>query len=382
VSEASVTVESSAAPDSATAGIQEAIDRLPAEGGSVHLPPGRYLLRRSVHLRSNVRLRGDGPATVLVRPPPLHHVAVTQETNGSIPTLHVATPAGLHVGDQVYVRDDENAGWWATHAIIRAITGGRLDLEILHGEARFVYKPERNARLTTWFPALWLRKQHHVTMENLTIDGGVTAHPGPRCDFVVAAVHAHNADNVRVQNVSVRNWSGDGIGVQGGKGSQVSGCLVENCAGHGYHPGTSITQSVWSGNIARGNTRDGLFFCVAVTHTVVSGNVFVGNDGHGIGGLSDPDCRNVVVGNVCAENGGHGIDGANARANVIQGNLCRANSRRAPGRCAGIYLAGHRDCAVTGNLCFDDQETPTQPHGLVEESPAGANIVANNLGAP
>ena len=44
---------------------------LPAEGGVVCLPPGRYLLRRSAELRSNVRLRGEGPATVVMRPAPV-----------------------------------------------------------------------------------------------------------------------------------------------------------------------------------------------------------------------------------------------------------------------------------------------------------------------
>ncbi|GAG16367.1 unnamed protein product, partial [marine sediment metagenome] len=49
---------------SPTAGIQEAIDALPAGGGVVTLPRGRYVIRRAIVLRSHVTLRGDGVHTV------------------------------------------------------------------------------------------------------------------------------------------------------------------------------------------------------------------------------------------------------------------------------------------------------------------------------
>jgi parallel beta-helix repeat protein len=133
--------------------------------------------------------------------------------------------------------------------------------------------------------------------------------------------------------------------------------------------------------MARGNTRDGFFFCLRVTHTTVQGNVFVENGGHGIGGLSDPDRCNAVAGNICAANGKHGIDAARSIGNVIQGNMCRNNSQSNAGEFAGIYLCEHRDTVVTGNVCFDDQPKHTQVHGIVNADPAGENIVRNNHSA-
>ena len=94
-----VTVNESDTRGSATAGIQEAIDALPADGGVIHLPSGRYNLRRSVELRSNVRLCGEGPATVLTRSMPIVTVPVTQSTDGSQLSLHVACTDGLQTGD-------------------------------------------------------------------------------------------------------------------------------------------------------------------------------------------------------------------------------------------------------------------------------------------
>ncbi|HOX06456.1 MAG TPA: right-handed parallel beta-helix repeat-containing protein [Planctomycetota bacterium] len=366
-----------ASPRSTTAGIQEAVNALPAGGGTVRVPPGRHLLRRSIELRSGVRIRGEGPATVLARPREAV-IALAGPSHGASRSVRLRHVRGLRVGDEIYLGDDECEGWWASHCIVTAIRGRELGLEVLHGERKYRFLTERHAFAANWFPAFWLRCVRDVTIADLTIDGGIPRPRREKCDFVVAAIHSRRAENLRVLNVNVRNWPGDGIGVQGGRGALVSGCTVENCAGHGFHPGTGLTESVWADNFGRGNTRDGLFFCLRVSHTTVRGSVFTGNGGHGIGGLSDPDMYNVVAANVCADNGGHGIDADRAVGAVIQGNICRSNSRRAPGEFAGISLTDHRGCVVTGNLCLDDQAVPTQTRGIAESAPAGLNVTANN----
>lgn len=238
--------------------------------------------------------------------------------------------------------------------------------------------PKRGAFAVNWFPAFWLREVRDVTIADLTIEGSDRRPPRDKCDFVVAAVHTRDCRDVRVSRLTVRRWLGDGIGIQGGQGAIVTGCVVEDCVGHGYHPGTGVTQSVWADNIARGNSRDGFFFCLRVTHSTVRGNVLVGNRGHGIGGLTDPDQYNAVIGNVCAENGLHGIDADRAIGNTIQGNVCRGNSRCLPGKYAGIYLAGHKHCVVTGNVCVDKSASPTQVRGVVNCDPVGPNVVKDN----
>jgi parallel beta-helix repeat protein len=367
---------------STTGGIQEAINALPAAGGVVYLPPGRYALRRSVELRSGVTIRGEGPSSVLVRPKEIW-AAIAQPSDGTRKTVQLKQPPrGLKVGDEIHISDSASRGWWSSHCIVREIDGKTLGLEVLHGQKDKKFLPQRDAFLANWFPAFWLREVKDVTIESVTIEGTDRRLPRDRCDFVVAAVHTRDCRDVRVSRVTVRNWLGDGIGIQGGRGAQVSGCIVENCVGHGYHPGTGVTQSVWSDNIARGNTRDGFFFCLRVTHSTVRGNVLVGNRGHGIGGLTDPDAFNTVIGNVCAENGLHGIDADHAVGNTIQGNVCRGNSRCEPGKYAGIYLAGHKHCVVTGNVCVDDAVIPTQLQGLVNRDPLGRNTVKDNESWP
>lgn len=366
---------------SPTAGIQEAIDSLPPTGGVVYLPAGTYLLRRSVVLRSTVTIRGDGPATVLTRPPVVRHRLV-RGAHGESKHLRVSSTRGLQVGDQVNVRDRESVGWWSSHAIVTDLSPVHLRLEMRHGSHKYRFLPERLGIVTNWFPAIWLKDTHDVIIESLAIDGNEVEHPYKVCDFVVAAIHSHNCTNLRIANITVRHWPGDGIGIQGGHTALVTGCIVENCAGHGCHPGTGLTQSLWTDNVGIRNTCDGLFFCLRVTHSVVRGNVFELNGRHGIGGLSDPDMFNVVASNICANNGCHGIEAVRSIGNVIEGNILRNNSQKAPGRYAGLFMRCHRDTTVTGNICVDDQERQTQVKGMVSLDPAGTNIIANNQCRP
>ena len=133
------------ATDSATAGIQEAIDALPESGGTVVLPAGTFRLRRSVRLKSRVTLRGEGAATVLTRPPefstPLAQDLPAQETRAVL-----AEVTGLMVGDEICICDDEEGGWHMRHGIIRSIQDRTLDLELLVSKPELPYLRARKAQ--------------------------------------------------------------------------------------------------------------------------------------------------------------------------------------------------------------------------------------------
>jgi preprotein translocase subunit YajC len=47
--------------------IQIAVDALPPEGGTVKLNNGRFIIKAPVRLKSNVKLIGSGPETILGR---------------------------------------------------------------------------------------------------------------------------------------------------------------------------------------------------------------------------------------------------------------------------------------------------------------------------
>lgn len=362
---------------SRTSGIQEAIDALPRNGGTVHLPPGKYLLRRSVRVRSNLRIRGDGVATVVTRPP-MRVTTLTQSIKPKQTLACVKDLKGMRVGDEIYIGSDENHGWHGRHGVIQSIKGSRVELELLDCLRDRPYSLGKNPIVANWFPAFHAVDENDFSIENLTIDGNIKKHKLWKTDFVVAAVHTRRCTNLRVLDLTIRDWPSDGIGIQGGEYALIRGCIIQNVCGHGLHPGTGATHTTWVENVAKNNTRDGFFFCQRVTHCICKGNQFTGNRKNGIGDLSNPDRYNVVSGNVCAFNREHGIHAARAFGNTIEGNVIRNNSLRKAGDYAAIYLENHQGNIVRGNVCVDDQVEHTQLDSIREVRPAGSNIVADN----
>ncbi|MDZ4200264.1 MAG: right-handed parallel beta-helix repeat-containing protein, partial [Kiritimatiellia bacterium] len=378
-------------PDSFTAGIQEAVDRLPPEGGIVQLPAGRFLLRRSVNLPSNVTLRGSGSATVLTRPDqarsPLARRAEAGET-----AIEVEDGSRFEVGAQIAIfpeADRGRGGWAAAKKIVTAVDGNTLTLD---RPLRYAYDPEtrgvQDRGMGGWppvainlFPGISVSRANDVRIEDLKLDGNPARNPGPETTFTLAAIHVERASqDCLIRNVTVSGWPSDGIGVQGGSGHRITGCIVEDCRGDGFHPGTGIRNSFFSGNIARRNKQDGLYFCALVRQVLVSDSLFEDNRRHGIGGLGDSGDRyNVVANNICSGNGLSGIHAVNGAHNTITGNMALNNSRSQPGAHPGIRLHRVTDMLVIGNRCLDDQSPRTQSFGIEESGEqSNRNLIIGN----
>lgn len=374
-----ITVDSSAWPGSPTAGIQEAIDALPATGGVIHIPSGEYIVRHSIKPGDNVTLLGEGCATVLRRPPTLVFDIVEKTPDQQV-AAELSDTTGLLCGDEIYLCDSTQGGWHARHVTVTAIRGNQIEGELVAGDPTRRYGPTSGGQCGNFFPLIFIQRAGDVTIADLLIDGGphpVTAESMP--GFTCSAVHGSHATNLHVRNVTVRNWPCDGISAQNGTAT-VTHCTAEGCVGHGYHPGSGIGRSIWANNFGHRNSGDGFFFCRGVRNAVVSGNVFSENAGNGIGNLTDPDAFNVVSGNVIFGNGQHGIEGFAALGNVIADNLIRDNSTAQPGKFAAIYLECYRDNSVTGNVCLSTQSPATQSRGIELIEPSGENVVAHNKG--
>ncbi|MBM4033057.1 MAG: hypothetical protein FJ291_14920 [Planctomycetes bacterium] len=109
-----------ARPDSPTAGLQEAIGALPKEGGVVSIPPGTYVLRQALVLRSHVTLRGAGSTTILTRGKQAHTKLAKPARKGET-AIEVETTDGFRPGDEVALMDDPMHGWYMAHGIVLGI---------------------------------------------------------------------------------------------------------------------------------------------------------------------------------------------------------------------------------------------------------------------
>ena len=360
-----------------TSGIQEAIEALPRQGGEVYVPPGEYLLRRSIWLRNNVTLRGAGAATVLRRAQetatPLTAAAATGAT-----VIHVEDASIFALGQDISIYAHRAHGWHSTTGPILAIEGNTLRLQ--RGLSHPV-DPAGGAAANNAFPMITAEQGRNITVRDLTIDGGAGKPNVGIKDFTWAAIHLVRCFDSRIEGCWIRHHIADGISVQGGRGVTVSGNLVENCRGHGMHPGTGLDDSIWINNIARENGNDGLFFCMYVRHSVISNNVLADNGGHGIGHVGGGgDKYNVVSNNTCVRNGAAGIQVFDGTDHVITGNVCLNNSQRQPGRWPGIAIVKTTDTIISNNRCLDDQPTKTQAAGIIECDESDFNVFLGNQG--
>ncbi|MEW6357493.1 MAG: right-handed parallel beta-helix repeat-containing protein [Planctomycetota bacterium] len=365
---------------SPTYGIQEAIEALPKEGGTVVVPPGVYLLKRSVRVPGNVTLRGSGANSILQKCPEVQTKIAEAAAKGSR-RMKVLDAAAFGVGMQICVTSKGLGGWYCSQPVITKIEGNVLELS----EPLEKDYDAATSNVLNYFPAIWIERQKNVTLEDIAFDGDIKRNPGPFTDFVCAAIHCVASESVRIRDCAVRDWPCDGIGVQGGSNVFVTGCEVSGCRGHGFHPGTSLHHGTFSDLISHHNAWDGLYFCMNVRYINVTNSVFYENGHHGIGGIGGGkmegrDQYNVVSGNTCESNAMCGIQVIQGNHNVVSNNVCRNNSQSKAGAYPGILVMESEDIIVTGNLCTDEREgdAKTQGHGIVEEKNSNQNIITSN----
>lgn len=383
-----VSVADFASSDSPTAGIQETIDALGENGGVVTIPPGEYLLRQSIRVRSHVTLQGAGEETVLRKVPQVGSKLVAP-ADAESRSVRVQDAAGFREGDEIGLFDQTTVGWLHAHAIVKGVQGNKLLLDRRLGRA---FDPAEGGSVINYFPAITgSGLLSNVVLKDLTIDGQSEENPGPSVvaaraprtptdlGFTFAAINLLDATDSRIEGYRIKGWPADGISVQRGGGNLVMRCVVENCRGPGYHVGGGLRDSVFSENESRGNLDDGFYFCARVERVVVRGNRFIGNKGSGVGGLGDSgDQYNIVENNLCEGNGRAGIILWDGESNTVRNNTCLNNSQSSPGHWSGILLDKTERSVVSGNRCFDNQQAKTQKYGIEELSNCRANTITDN----
>lgn len=373
--------------DSPTAGLQEAIDSLGPQGGTIKLVTGEYLLRQSIRVVSNLTMEGAGEQTILCRSKQAGS-KLSARAGDQDRSIRVESAAGLQVGDEIGIFDQRTVGWEHQHAIIKQINGNELLINRRIGRA---FDPAAGASVVNYFPAISGLNVVNVIIRQITIDGRGEENPGPsviaaraertppELGFTFAAINLIEAKDSRVENCHIRQWPADGISVQRGSGNRITNCVVEQCRGEGLHPGGGLSDSEFSDCVAWGNLANGLFFCAGVQRVSVKRNRFIGNKGNGIGDLGHSgDKDNLVEENWCESNGKNGIALWDGGSNTVKRNTCLNNSQSSPGQFSGIWLASTTESVVSANRCFDNQATKTQKHGIEELANCNHNTITDN----
>jgi len=360
--------------------LQAAVDYIAAlGGGTVIIGPGEYTMRDSLHLRSNVTVKGTQGQTVLRKA----KAAVSPlglDGDFGEQQITVKDTTGFDVGYGVTIRDDRAGGFHTTVAIITGRTGNTFSID----------KPimadcmvDNNARAATVFPVVSGYHIDSASIEDVTIDGAKDTNihlNGCRG----AGIFLYRAHGTVISGCLVEDYNGDGISFQQSNDVKVIGCVSQNNAKLGLHPGSGSQRPVLKNCVAQQNGSDGLFLCWRVRHGLFENNVLKQNGRFGIS-IGHKDSDNMLRNNVIMANGDSGIFFRNEslsmapHRNRLENNVIENNGTKKPS--PGIRIRGAaKDLVFINNIIRDTREKQDQSQtvGLLIEGQVGKVTLKNN----
>jgi parallel beta-helix repeat protein len=364
--------------------LQAAVDYVAGLGGGVvEIGPGEYLMRDSLHLRSNVTVRGQRGRTILRKADAAVSPLALDGDFGE-QQITVENPEGFAVGAGVAIWDDHSGGF---HTTVARITGRRDSTFAIDTPLGADCMVAGHAKAATVFPVVSGSDIRGARIENLVIEGNRDGNPylnGCRG----AGIYLYRGFGTAIQGCDVRGYNGDGISFQQSNDVTVVDCTSVGNAGLGFHPGSGSQRPVVRGCLARGNGEDGLFLCWRVRHGVFEDNRLEENGRFGIS-IGHKDSDNLLRNNRVARNADAGVffrnesEGMAPHRNRLVDNVIEDNGRE-PGA-AGIRIRGEPTGLIfESNVIRDTREGTqrTQTVGiLVEERVGPLQIGANQIEA-
>jgi len=354
--------------------LQAAVDYVAALGGGVvEIGEGEYLMGDSLHLRSNVTIRGQKGKTILRKADAMVSLLALDGDFGE-QQVTVQDPAGFAVGGGVTIWDDNGGGF---HTTVARITGRNGNTFAFDTPLIADYMTSAHAKAATVYPVVGGTDIRSARVEDLVIEGNKGTNPylnGCRG----AGIYFYRAFGAVIQGCVVRNYHGDGISFQQSNDVTVTSCISEDNTHLGLHPGSGSQRPVIRDCIARRNGTDGLFLCWRVRHGVFEDNRLEENGQFGIS-IGHKDSDNLLRGNQVLKNGSNGVffrdesAGMSPHRNRLEKNVIVDNGRQ-PGT-AGIRIRGEPDGLILeGNAIRDtrSQSQRMQTVGILIEKRVGS----------
>jgi len=339
--------------------LQAAVDALPESGGLVRIPPGIFRLEKPLVIgRSNVRLEGSGPATVLVNHCPEGEpsliICPPKAEKSPKARLWRVEITGLRIQGDPAAIDDKSGqptsghGIWAQNVNEIFIHGVTVDHHGGHGI--YLFNCYENPRIIGC---------------NITYNRGSGIHLEGGHDIVVSgnqleengtALQCLDGFNLCMTGNNIDDHLGHGVVVENTYGSVISGNMIEECQG-----------------VAIVLNRD----CYGIT---ISANVIAHNFGGGVHLLDAWGC--AVSANTFVLNGRDSvyIGPESGRVTVSSNSFCDSfigGGTRRPEQdnfAGGIRLEGTTDITITGNQ-FSGLDGPA----VVADAQCKAILVSGNI---
>ena len=360
--------------------LQAAVDYIAGLGGGiVEIGEGEFLMYDSLHLRTNVTVRGEKGKTVL-RKADGAVSALALDGDFGEQQFTVGNPAGFEVGSGVAIWDDRAGGF---HTTVARITGSNGNTFSIDNPLMADCMVNNKAKAATVFPVVSAYNVEAARIESLVIDGNKKSNVhlnGCRG----AGIFLYRAFGTVIKGCIVRNYNGDGISFQQSNDVTVLDCICEGNASLGIHPGSGSQRPLVRKCIARHNGTDGLFLCWRVRHGLFEDNILESNGRFGIS-IGHKDSDNLLRRNIIRLSNRDGIFfrneslGMAAHRNRIEENIIENNGTG--GEAAGIRVRGHTNGLVFKNNVIRDtraDSSQTQTVGIRIEEQAGQIVLEGN----
>ena len=354
--------------------IQSAVDYAARQGGgTVHILPGKYILRNAIFLPSFMTLTGSGDATILEKHTS-KTVALAEDCDWYSWSVAVQDAAGFAVGDGIMLssrRIDEGKSLQVAMHTIIGIEGNRLFLDRI---ARMNHWLDFDAKVTSLHSLIDAQNVQNIAINNLRLAGNRDANELLDGNYG-AAIFMQEAENVDIQNVTIENFNGDAISWQIVHDVRVENCIIHNAASLGLHPGSGSQRPVMRGNKIS-NCNIGIFWCWGVTHGIAEANHIDHCNVAISTGHRDND--NIIRKNTICNSGETAIYFRPERSAAHTSNrvLIEGNSIKCDADVTGIFVArGAEDVIIRKNKIT----VPNAAKAIVVDEEAMRTVVEENV---
>jgi polygalacturonase len=346
--------------------IQAGVDYLSRlGGGTLRILPGTYHLHNAIYLRPHVTLQGAGARTILRKTDSVV-TPLVRDSDWFEYGVQVKDAAGFTPGGGIMLRSKNGPGDWqydVLRATVTTIGGNVLFLDRLTKENFWV---EKEATAATIFPLLTAENVDDVDVKDMVLDGNRCGNEHINGNFA-GAVFLQECHRWRFENVTARDYNGDGFSFQVCDDIRFDNCQAISNADLGFHPGSGCQRPVLRQCLARGNSQ-GVFFCWSVSDGLVDDCALSENQRYGVS-IGHRDTDNIVRNCTIERNGEVGIlfreEGGEFRGghrNRIENCTIRDNGTEEAG--IGIDIRGETQDIVIRTTRLVDSGRRSQKTGI------------------
>lgn len=310
-------------------------------GGTLRILPGTYILQNAIYLRPNITLQGAGETTILRKADGVV-TSLARDSDWFEYGVQVKDAKGFTPGGGIMLRSKTGPGDWQYEVVRATVTALEGNVLFIDRITQKDFWTDKSATAATAFPLLTAENVDGVTVKDLVLDGNRDKNEHINGNFA-GAVFIQQCNRWRFENVTARNYNGDGYSFQVCDDIQFHHCQAMNNADLGFHPGSGSQRPLFRDCTAQGNSL-GLYFCWAVSDGSAENCTFSENKRFGVS-IGHRDTDNLIKNCTMERNGEVGIlfrnEGAEFRAghrNRIENCTIRDTGKDKPG--IGIDIQG------------------------------------------